>query len=96
MKLQVRAEADPAELETTAAEAQPVETRAGARRKERVALDQRLARVRSKDRDLVDRVGGPHHQSREGFQVSEANTLDLRHHLDDAVQRAVPRDEIRS
>ena len=57
-------------------------------------MNQHFAKVRREDRDPVDRVVGPHHQRREGVHVDQPDPVRLGHGLDDAVERAVPRDRI--
>ena len=66
VKLHVQPEADPADLQTTAAEGRAAQTGACALWEERATLDQDRAEVRLEDGDPVDRVVGPHHERREG------------------------------
>ena len=86
--------ADPADLQTTAAEGRAAQAGAGALWEELATLDQHLAEVRREDCDPVDRVAGPHHQRREGVHVDQADPVGLGHGLDDAVERTVPGDHV--
>ena len=77
MKLQMQPETDPAELQATSTETRAVQPGAGARLKERAALDHHLAGVRLKDRDLVERVVGSHDDRRERIQIGQADPVRL-------------------